>query len=110
MAVTKPPHRRNPAAASEVIPDFPLNRWIDTETGQSFETVTLRLDDGRYLCALVTDPSVRATATTRRQAESALFKRRSANPEEDAADVALSRSREHEPGIPWSQVKNKRGR
>jgi hypothetical protein len=110
VAASRNPRRRNPAAAAEVIPDFPLGRWIDSETGESFETVTVRLDDGRYLCLLLSDPTVRATADTRRQAEAALFKRRCANPDEDAADVALSRSREGRPGVPWSQVKRKRAR
>lgn len=74
--------------------DYPLRGWIDPQTGQRFSTVTLRLDDGRYLSAIDIDPSIRRTAATKEKAERAAIdaydkQARSANPVADRDKTAV---------------------
>ena len=88
--------RKNPALSSEIIPDFPLAHWIDRDTGESFNTVTVRLDDGRYLAVLAHDQEIRATGRTKELAERALLEVRSRRANPDADEEALQAAEEVE--------------
>ena len=87
---SRKPTRKNPALAEEVV-DFPIRQWIDTSTGQTFQTVTLQPDDGSFLSALSHNTSVRSIGPTKQEAEQAVIRKRSQqiNPAQVEADEEL---------------------
>jgi hypothetical protein len=108
------PRRKTPASPSEVIPDYPIRSWVDPQTGLPFHTVTLRLDDGRYLAALDFAPNIRATARTKDRAELAVIKEyehsqngRESETEEDddERDHELIQAGLKEPRRRWEDIK-----
>jgi hypothetical protein len=79
MAVkrAKNSHLKNPSRAVEthpvasLDPDYPVKPWI-AHTGEHFRTVSVRLDDGRYLAFILEDQNIQQTAKTRTAAEDAV--------------------------------------
>jgi predicted RNase H-like HicB family nuclease len=73
----KKSQRKNPSTATEappfpfLDPDYPVKPWI-AHTGEHFQTVSVSLDDGRYLAFILENPSIRHTSKTRRAAEDAV--------------------------------------
>jgi len=64
--------------------EYPLKPWT-SRTGQHFQTVSVRQDDGSYPAIVVEDPEIRCSAATRLQAEDGVKRRYLAklNPEYD---------------------------
>jgi hypothetical protein len=54
--------------------EYPLKPWI-SRTGEHFQTVSVRQDDGAYLALIVEDPETRCSAATRLQAEDGVKRR-----------------------------------
>lgn len=79
----------------------PISTWTQNETGRRFTTVTVRQDDGSFLCLVAEDPTIRETAATAKKAASAIFQRMreprnsltESTTEEDADDVRVARQR-----------------
>lgn len=90
-------------------PFFPLKNWIDRETGHSFQTATIRQDDGSFVAIIVSDPSFRFTAKTQQEAErgvSLLYMSGDAdNRGEDADDIRVVREREGDEFLSLSQLR-----
>jgi len=117
----KPLQRKNPATAAKkhplpwLTPDYPIKPWI-ADTGERFHTVSLSLDDGRYLAVILEDQSIRQTAKTRRAAEDAVKdafppkanpSRRRHQSTEDEALNRIADQRLHEPRYPIEKLLKK---
>ena len=78
----------------------PIFEWTDKTTGRSYTTVTVRQDDGRFLCVLADEPLIRETGRTAREATTAMLKRLhnpDTTPEEDADDIRVVGERMRHP-------------
>src|SRR6266511_4328971 len=68
---------KNPSTSIETSPfpfldpDYPVKPWI-AHTGEHFRTVSVPLDDGRYLAFILEDQKIQQTAKTRSAAEDAV--------------------------------------
>jgi NACalpha-BTF3-like transcription factor len=67
--------KRNPARTGQKLPfphfmpDYPVKPWVNPETGERFQTVSVDLPDGTFLAFIAEAPEVRATARSRAEAE-----------------------------------------
>jgi len=86
-----PEAMKNPVATSRkgsqlllLDEEYPLKPWI-SRTGEHFQTVSVRQDDGTYVALIVEDPETRCSAATRLLAENGVKRRYLAklNPEFD---------------------------
>jgi hypothetical protein len=84
--------RRNPE------PDpTPIYEWTETKTGRQYTTVTVRQDDGTFLCVLNDFPFIRENGRTAKEATTAMLKRIANpeySPEEQAEDLKVAMERE----------------
>lgn len=110
----KPATPRKKANPSRVI-ESPLREWLFSDSGERFTTVTLPLDSGEYLSVVLSDPSVRATASSKREAESAvirLYEHQSREPDsidDDERDHAMIQDAiKKDRFTPWAEVKRKK--
>jgi predicted RNase H-like HicB family nuclease len=74
VARTKTRRRKNPETAV-IAAEYPVKAWIFPDTGATFETNTVRLDNGRYLAVMVGYEDIRHTASTRQEAERGLIRK-----------------------------------
>lgn len=123
---TKPARHKNPATAARqaagAVPfpflnaDYPVKPWIDPTSGFSFQTVTVRLDDGRFLSVIAGNDEVRATAASQTAAEQAVMRKYKAvrtnpDPEDDETDdLAVIKKREHGRWLTLEEVLARHGR
>jgi hypothetical protein len=110
VAVNRPQEYPFPHLA----PDYPIENW-ELPNGQIFQTVTLQLDNGSYVSALLNLPSIRFTARTRKASQEGVLRRFldfSKNPsaDEDEDDLRVYRERKHEPWLSLKEFLRQHGR
>ncbi|MEK7404666.1 MAG: hypothetical protein AAB225_06120 [Acidobacteriota bacterium] len=106
MGKLKAKRRKNPVSAGQPVPfphmgpDYPIKYWVIPRGGERVQTVTLQQEDGRYLSAIVSEPSIRCTGKTQREAEKGVLGlfREHHNPPvgEDEADHCAILEAEHD--------------
>lgn len=122
---TSTKRRKNPAPAAAgekapfpfLDPDYPVKPWVNPISGQRFQTVAVRLDDGRFLATVAEAPEIRATARTQAEAEQAVLTkfRTRKNPtpaalaEEQAEMRRIVEERKNKPTMPWREFLKKYG-
>lgn len=50
-------------------PDYPVKPWLDRASGRRFQTVTVPLEDGRFLATIAEDQEFRFVGDSRQDAE-----------------------------------------
>jgi hypothetical protein len=102
--------------------DYPVKPWLDPVTKVSFQTVTVRQDDGRYVSIIVSSPRTRYSAKTRKQAEEGVIRRHLSSlrsrialddegEEQDEEDMRVIREAEREGKyLSWKEIRQKYGR
>lgn len=122
MAVKR---RRNPEtseAAGKVPfpfldPDYPVKPWVNPVSGQRFQTVAVKLDDGQFLATVAEAPEIRATAKTQAEAEKAVLTKyrtrrnpvAKASADEEAEMRRIVEDRKNKPTMPWREFLKKYG-
>jgi hypothetical protein len=106
--------RKNPAAIEAgdkttfpfLDADYPVKPWINPVSGQRFQTIAVRLDDGTFLATVAEDPEVRATASTQAAAERAVLAiyRTQRNPDEDEVLVRVAEASKGKPRMEAGDV------
>lgn len=110
-SVARAPKKRNPVAVPNTVRS--MTTWR-TEGGEQVTTIAVDLPDGRFLAYIAHAPDVRAIARTAQLAEELAIEacETRENPtaeSEDERDLRISRSRRHEPRVPWDEVMRKAG-